>query len=98
MYGRLAQLVEHSLDVRRVSGSSPLTSTNKKRQAMACLFLLAPLRQSNLLRTSSSLRAFLPDLFCTIFTLRKDRPESLPFLSGVVYPLSFACGRAYFAE
>ena len=29
-YGRLAQLVEHSLDVRRVSGSSPLTSTNKK--------------------------------------------------------------------
>ena len=25
--GRLAQLVEHSLDVRRVSGSSPLTST-----------------------------------------------------------------------
>ena len=28
--GRLAQLVEHSLDVRRVSGSSPLTSTTKK--------------------------------------------------------------------
>ena len=27
-YGRLAQLVEHSLDVRRVSGSSPLTSTS----------------------------------------------------------------------
>ncbi len=27
--GRLAQLVEHSLDVRRVSGSSPLTSTKK---------------------------------------------------------------------
>ena len=25
--GRLAQLVEHSLDVRKVSGSSPLTST-----------------------------------------------------------------------
>ncbi len=30
--GRLAQLVEHSLDVRRVSGSSPLTSTNFLRQ------------------------------------------------------------------
>ena len=27
--GRLAQLVEHSLDVRRVSGSSPLTSTRQ---------------------------------------------------------------------
>lgn len=27
IYGRLAQLVEHSLDVREVSGSSPLTST-----------------------------------------------------------------------
>ena len=26
-YGRLAQLVEHALDVRRVSGSSPLSST-----------------------------------------------------------------------
>ena len=25
--GRLAQLVEHALDVRRVSGSSPLSST-----------------------------------------------------------------------
>lgn len=25
--GHLAQLVEHALDVRRVSGSSPLTST-----------------------------------------------------------------------
>ena len=28
-FGRLAQLVEHSLDVRRVSGSSPLSSTKK---------------------------------------------------------------------
>ena len=28
--GRLAQLVEHALDVRRVSGSSPLSSTRKK--------------------------------------------------------------------
>ena len=28
--GRLAQLVEHSLDVRRVSGSSPLSSTKKR--------------------------------------------------------------------
>jgi hypothetical protein len=27
--GRLAQLGEHLLDVQRVSGSSPLTSTNK---------------------------------------------------------------------
>ena len=29
-YGRLAQLVEHSLDVRVVTGSSPVTSTMKK--------------------------------------------------------------------
>ena len=28
-YGQLAQLVEHPLDVRRVSGSSPLLSTTK---------------------------------------------------------------------
>ena len=28
-FGRLAQLVEHALDVRRVSGSSPLSSTKK---------------------------------------------------------------------
>ena len=28
--GRLAQLVEHALDVRRVSGSSPLSSTRKR--------------------------------------------------------------------
>ena len=27
VFGRLAQLVEHALDVRRVSGSSPLSST-----------------------------------------------------------------------
>ena len=30
MHGRLAQLVEHSLDVRRVSSSSLLTSTTVK--------------------------------------------------------------------
>ena len=30
VFGRLAQLVEHSLDVRRVSGSSPLMSTKKE--------------------------------------------------------------------
>ena len=38
-HGRLAQLVEHALDVRRVSGSSPLSSTTKTRFA-PCLFLL----------------------------------------------------------
>ena len=30
-YGRLAQLVEHLLDVQRVSGSSPLTSTTTNK-------------------------------------------------------------------
>ena len=29
-YGRLAQLVEHLLDVQRVSGSNPLASTKAK--------------------------------------------------------------------
>ena len=32
--GRLAQLVEHSLDVRRVSGSSPLTSTTMEKSEL----------------------------------------------------------------
>lgn len=31
MHGRLAQLVEHSLDVRRVSSSSLLTSTTVRK-------------------------------------------------------------------
>lgn len=35
--GRLAQLVERSLDVRKVSGSSPLTST--KKAAVKTMFL-----------------------------------------------------------
>ena len=35
--GRLAQLVEHLLDVQRVSGSSPLSSTRKKT-SVGCLF------------------------------------------------------------
>ena len=35
-YGRLAQLVEHSLDVRRVSGSIPLSST-KNPYLNSCL-------------------------------------------------------------
>lgn len=39
--GRLAQLVEHSLDVRVVSGSSPLTSTNKKASPIGGAFLFA---------------------------------------------------------
>ena len=32
--GRLAQLVEHALDVRRVSGSSPLSSTTYKKSEL----------------------------------------------------------------
>ena len=33
--GRLAQLVEHSLDVRRVSGSSPLSSTIHEKSELS---------------------------------------------------------------
>ncbi len=36
--GRLAQLVEHALDVRRVSGSSPLSSTNQKTTLWVVFF------------------------------------------------------------
>ena len=32
--GRLAQLVEHALDVRRVSGSSPLSSTTYEKSEL----------------------------------------------------------------
>ena len=38
-YGQLAQLVEHPLDVRRVSGSSPLLSTMKSTCESKCFFL-----------------------------------------------------------
>ena len=38
--GHLAQLAEHSLDVRRVSGSSPLMSTINKRIAFAILLFI----------------------------------------------------------
>ena len=36
--GRLAQLVEHALDVRRVSGSSPLSSTKKDTTQLGGVF------------------------------------------------------------
>ena len=39
-HGCLAQLVELSLDVRRVSGSSPLASTKKKSRTQVWLFFL----------------------------------------------------------
>ena len=40
-FGRLAQLVEHALDVRRVSGSSPLSSTKKEHHPIGwCSFLV----------------------------------------------------------
>ena len=38
-FGRLAQLVEHALDVRRVSGSSPLSSTKKETTPKGVVFL-----------------------------------------------------------
>ena len=43
MNGRLAQLVEHLLDVQRVSGSSPLSSTKEHMpsQTVCVLFVLA---------------------------------------------------------
>ena len=38
--GRLAQLVEHPLDVRKVAGSSPTSSTIAKQVLRSLLFLL----------------------------------------------------------
>ena len=46
--GRLAQLVEHSLDVRRVSGSSPLMSTKESRLLKQTGFLLIFLLRFNI--------------------------------------------------
>lgn len=41
--GRLAQLVEHALDVRRVSGSSPLSSTIEASRFLSrCFFYFFP--------------------------------------------------------
>ena len=41
--GRLAQLVEHALDVRRVSGSSPLSSTMEASRFLSrCFFYFFP--------------------------------------------------------
>ena len=42
--GRLAQLVEHSLDVRRVSGSSPLTSTKSPGASAFGFFIIRKTR------------------------------------------------------
>ena len=48
-YGRLAQLVEHSLDVRVVRGSSPLTSTKRnddfRRESCRFFFAFSPFTQ-----------------------------------------------------
>ena len=41
-YGQLAQLVEHSLDVRRVSGSSPLLSTRGAVPALVGAAFVCP--------------------------------------------------------
>ena len=44
--GRLAQLVEHALDVRRVSGSSPLSSTMEASRFLSrCFFYFFPGRK-----------------------------------------------------
>ena len=41
LFGRLAQLVEHPLDVREVTGSSPVSSTKKKGLPIGSPFFLA---------------------------------------------------------
>ncbi len=57
IYGRLAQLVEHPLDVRRVSGSSPLSSTkahslaSEKRRG--CCFTKALCNGSTVVRPAA---------------------------------------------
>lgn len=41
-YGRLAQLVEHLLDVQEVTGSSPVPSTKKTRNESFGSFFVTP--------------------------------------------------------
>ena len=41
VFGIVAQLGERSVRIREVEGSNPFRSTNKKREALASLFLLA---------------------------------------------------------
>lgn len=40
IFGHLAQLEEHPLDVRKVMGSSPLVSTNKRPAKIGRVFFL----------------------------------------------------------
>ena len=54
--GRLAQLVEHALDVRRVSGSSPLSSTIEASRFLSRCFFIS-FREGNLMEQKLSLEA-----------------------------------------
>ena len=73
-YGRLAQLVEHLLDVQRVSGSIPLASTTKSPRGFAAsgTFCLVP--GLFLRRQKKRLGTFLPDVL--LFSRQKSDKSS----------------------
>ena len=87
--GHLAQLVEHSLDVRRVSGSSPLMSTIKtelSRFGKARFFFLETILSAYILQRA------LPTCFCAVSFERDNHSRrAAALLCGV-----FAFGSLFF--
>ena len=87
LFGRLAQLVEHPLDVREVTGSSPVSSTRvtavfERKQRFFLTFL-----------STFLCAVFRPIIFDhTTATDRKNRrPPEVPFLEG-----GFLCSACFF--
>ena len=96
-YGRLAQLVEHLLDVQEVTGSSPVPSTiqfvlepNSLRKRVRVRFLFTRGSEKALLGTVSRNEqrqgitiAVLPCLLFLVFV--KNRIQSIYFFCAVCY-------------
>ena len=94
-YGRLAQLVEHLLDVQEVTGSSPVPSTiqfvlepDSLRKRVRVRFLFTGGSAKGLLGTVNEQRqgitiAVLPCLLFLVFV--KNRIQSIYFFCAVCY-------------
>ena len=69
--GGMAQLVEHSLHMRGVTGSSPVVSTNKNAHQLGCAFFVH--RDNKRTRTRNLFSAFggclQPLALCTVYIL-----------------------------
>ena len=66
LFGRLAQLVEHPLDVREVTGSSPVSSTKGTAYAVPFLF-------SGKTAVCGISSEILSDIYCQLF-FQIDKP------------------------